>query len=159
MSAQGVRLAIEKIADDLLALSSAVLEDDAVGTNVKIGKNTLRDSVLRGELAARISESYGEDPVINALFNHYVVYLEWDRPPKHGKKPPIDALVDWATKNGIPTDASTLWAISTAIWRDGHQGRPIFATIDKELDGLFTNDWADKLYDATVDNLDKFFND
>lgn len=159
MSKEGVQLAINKIADDLLALASAILEDDTISTNDKVGKNTLRDSVLRGDLEATISQINGEDPVINALFNHYVVYLEWTRPPKYKKKPPISALKDWASRNGIPTDAGTLWAISYAIWRDGHKGRPIFATMDKELDGLFLDDWADKLYDAIVDNLDNFFND
>lgn len=159
MSKEGVQLAINKIADDLLALAAAVLEDDTISTNEKVGRNTLRDSVLRGDLETTISQANGDDPVIKALFNHYVVYLEWTRPPKYKKKPPIRVLKDWAANNGIPTDADTLYRISYAIWRDGHKGRPIFATIDKELDGLFLDDWADKLYDAIVDNLDNFFND
>ena len=159
MSKEGVQLAINKIADDLLALAAAVLEDDTISTNEKVGRNTLRDSALRGGLETTISQANGDDPVIKALFNHYVVYLEWTRPPKYKKKPPISVLKDWAAKNGIPTDADTLYRISYAIWRDGHKGRPIFATIDKELDGLFLGDWADKLYDAIVDNLDNFFND
>lgn len=159
MSAEGVRLAVHKIADDLLALSALVLEDDNVGVNIKIGKNTLRDSALKGDLEGAIATISGDDPVISALFNHYVVYLEWDRPPKYGKRPPIRVLKDWAAKNNIPTDADTLYAISYAIWRDGHKGRPIFATIDREVDGLFMNDWADKLYGALVDNLDTYFND
>jgi hypothetical protein len=158
MSKEGVQLAINKIADDLLALAAAVLEDDRIGTNEKVGKNTLRNSALNGDLEASISQTNGDDPVITTLFNHYVVYLEWTRPPKYKKKPPISVLKDWAAKNGIPTDAGTLWAISYAIWRDGHKGRPIFATMDKELDGLFLGDWADKLYDAIIDNLDNFFN-
>lgn len=159
MSIEGVNAAIAKIADDLLALAALVMEDDGVGTNIKVNRNTLANSALKGDLLVKINETNGEDPVINALFNNYVVYLEWDRPPKYKKKPPIDVLKDWAQKNGIPTDADTLWKISTAIWRDGHAGRPIFATMDTELDGLFSNDWASKLYDSTVDNLDKFFND
>lgn len=158
MSAEGVRLTVHKIADDLLALASLVLEDDTVGTNNKIGTNTLKNSALNGDLAATISNTNGDDPVIKALFNHYVIYLEWTRPPMHGKQPPISALKDWAEKNGIPTDAHTLWAISYAIWRDGHVGRPIFATMDRELDGLFTSDWADKLFNSVTDELDNFFN-
>lgn len=159
MSAEGVRLAIDKIAGDLLALASAILEDDRYSTNDKVGKNTLRDSALNGDLEASISQFNGEDPVIRALFNDYVTFLEWDRPPKHKKKPPIHVLKDWAAKNGIPTDADTLWAISYAIWRDGHTGRPIFATMGIELDRLFIDDWSDKLYNAVVDNLDKYFSD
>ncbi|WP_270547557.1 hypothetical protein [Butyricimonas paravirosa] len=158
MSKEGVQLAIKKIAEDLLALAAVILEDDTISVNNKVGRNTLRDSALRGDLETKISQVNGNDPVIKALFNHYVVFLEWTRPPKYKKKPPISVLKDWASKNGIPTDADTLWAISYAIWRDGHKGRPIFATIDRELDGLFFDDWAGRLYGAIVDNLDNFFN-
>lgn len=158
MSAEGVRLTVHKIADDLLALASTILEDDTISTNTKIGRNTLAKSALNGDLAATISNTNGDDPVIKALFNHYVVYLEWTRPKEYGKKPPISALKGWAEKNGIPTDAHTLWTISYAIWRDGHIGRPIFATMDRELDKLYNNDWSDKLFNSITDELDKFFN-
>lgn len=157
MSTQAINVAVARIAIDMIALARTILEDDSISTNVKIGRNTLKDSALSGALAAAMETN--DDPVINVLFNNYVVYLEWNRPAKYGKQPPISALKGWAEKNNIPTDAATLWAISYAIWRDGHQGRPIFATMDRELTGLFMNDWADKLYAATVDNLDKFFND
>jgi len=159
MSAEGIRLATLKIADDMIALANAILEDDSISTNTKIGRNTLKNSILRDDLAVTIGQSEGYDPVIKTLFNNYVPFIEWDRPPMYGKKPPIDVLKDWAAKNNIPTDADTLWRISYAIWRDGHVGRPIFATMDTELDGLYMNDWAPQLLNATLDNLDKFFND
>ncbi len=158
MSAAGVQLVANKIADDLLALAKLVLEDDGVSTNIKVNRNTLKDSALHDDLTTVINNAIGGDIVLSALFNHYVVYLEWTRPPMYGKKPPISALKDWAAKNGIPTDAHTLWAISYAIWRDGHAGRPIFATMDKETDKLFSDDWADRLRDAIMDNMDKYFN-
>lgn len=157
MSAQGVKLVVAKIADDLLALATLVLEDDSISTNTKINRNTLKDSALRSDLATKVSAD--ADPVISALFNNYVVYLEWDRPPRYGKQPPISALKDWAAKNGIPTDAHTLYAIAYAIWRDGHTGRPIFATMDKTLDGLYMEDWAPQLLGAVTDTLDLIFND
>lgn len=155
---RGVQAAINKIADDLLTIANLVLEDDSVSTNTKIGRNTLKDSALRGDLYAAIAQTSGDDPVITAFFNHYVVYLEWDRPPKYGKRPPISALKDWADKNGIPTDAATLGAIANAIWRDGHKGRPIFATMDAFCSDLFNNDWSDDLYNAITGELDNFFN-
>lgn len=151
-------MVINQIADDLLAIAHLVLEDDTVSANKKVNRNTLKDSALNGDLFAAISQANGEDPVYTAFFNHYVVYLEWDRPKKYGKKPPIDALKGWAEKNGIPTDAATLWAISNAIWRDGHAGRPIFATMDAQIEDLFMNDWSDKLYTAITAQLDNFFN-
>lgn len=158
MSKKATEQALLKIADDLLALAAAVLEDDSVSTNTKIGKNTLKDSFLKRDLFATVSWTGGDDAVIKALFNNYVVYLEWDRPRKYGKQPPISELKEWAQRAGIPTDADTLWAISYAIWRDGHVGRPIFATMDKEVEGLFYNDWSDKLFTAITDNLDLIFN-
>lgn len=149
---------INAIADDLLAVSHAVLEDDTISANRKTGENTLRNSALNNDLFATISQTVGDDPVITAFFNHYVVYLEWSRPPKYGKRPPISALKDWAEKKGIPTDAATLGKISNAIWRDGHTGRPIFATIEREVDNLYATDWADKLFNTITIELDNYFN-
>lgn len=157
MSRAALDIVVEKIADDLLTLAHLVLEDDGVSLNTKINQNTLKASALNGDLYATIANTLGEDVVISALFNHYVVYLEWDRPPQYGKQPPISALIDWARKRGIPTDADTLYAISYAIWRDGHDGRPIFATMDKEVAGLFDKDWAPRLFGALTSELDKFF--
>lgn len=144
---------LQSIAADLLALSALVLETDAVSNNVKVNENTLADSALKHDLATEILADIDGNPVISALFNHYVVYLEWTRPPKYGKPPPISALKDWAAKRGLPTDSETLYAISHAIWRDGHEGRPIFATIDKEIGKLYADDWADKLYEAILNDL------
>lgn len=158
MSAAGVQTAVDKIAYALYALIEAVFEDDSVSNNIKVNRNTLADSQLRYDLYVQQLDS-SNDIVLQALFNNYVVYLEWDRPPFYGKQPPIDALVDWAEKNGIDTDANTLWAISYAIWRDGHAGRPIFATIDREVDARYMGVWSDSVFEALVDNLDLYFND
>jgi hypothetical protein len=157
MNSQAVNIVIRRIASDLVALSKLVLEDDAVGVNIKVGRNTLANSTLHDSIARAVEQS--GDPVITALFNNYVGYLEWDRPAKYGTQPPIDVLKDWAEKNGIDTDADTLWAISYAIWRDGHQGRPIFATIDREVDNTYQSDWADKLFNSITSDLDNIFND
>lgn len=147
---------LEVIANELVALASRVLDSD-VGVNVKVGKNTLQNSALKGDLERTIEQRNGEDPVIKALFNHYVVYLEWDRPPRYKRKPPISALKEWASKNGLPTDADTLWRISYAIWRDGHVGRPIFATMDREIEGGLMDEWKDKLYNAILVEFNKHF--
>ena len=55
MSREGVQLAINKIADDLLALAAAILEDDTISTNDKVGRNTLRDSALKGDLETTVN--------------------------------------------------------------------------------------------------------
>lgn len=156
MSLQGVQYAGIYLAKSLINLARAVMDDDAVGVNVKIGRNTLSDSALKEQLEGYVNTQ--DDFVLTLLFNHYVTYLEWDRPPKYGKQPDIDVLKDWAAKNNIPTDANTLWAISYAIWRDGHVGRPIFATLDTLIDKEFGDVWAPKLFEALVEELDEFFN-
>lgn len=159
MNSAAINKAIATIEDKLYKIATSVLEDDAVGMRTKSPfKNTLKDSQMRAELFAAQVSTAG-DIVVEALFNHYVVYLEWDRPPKYGRQPPIDALKGWAEKNGIDTDASTLWAISYAIWRDGHKGRPIFATMDKLVDTAYGAEWADALFTGITDDLDNLFND
>lgn len=155
---EGVKIAIAVIAQDLFEIINEVFTDDAIGTNIKVGINTLIDSNLRKEMILRYNFE-GGDPVIKALFNHYVVYLEWTRPKEYGKRPPISALKEWAEKNGIPTDAHTLWAISYAIWRDGYAGRPVIATIESKLDLRFNDKWADMLFEAITESLTEFFND
>jgi hypothetical protein len=157
MSKEGISAAVQAIAGNMIELARAVMDDDNVGGNVKVGRNTLRDSALRGDLKSKVSDT--GDPVISTLFNHYVVYLEWTRPPRYKRKPPIRVLRDWAQKAGIPTDADTLYRISYAIWRDGHVGRPIFATLDAELDKAYNARWADSLFGAITDDLDNLFND
>lgn len=156
MSLQGVQYAGMHIASSLIKLAQSVMDDDAVGVNVKIGRNTLTDSTLKKTIEGYVSAQ--DDFVVTLLFNHYVEFIERGRAPKTGKQPPIDALKDWAAKNSIPTDAATLWAISYAIWRDGYAGRPIFATLDTLLDKAFGDEWAPRIFDALVEELDIFFN-
>lgn len=157
MRNEGLERVISKIAEGVVTLATLILEDDSISTNTKVNKNTLRESALRYNIDASTGMFSGGDTVIKALFNHYVTFIEWDRPPKYGKQPPISALKDWAEKNGIPSDNNTLWAISTAIWRDGHTGRPIFATLEKEVDKMFNEDWAEEIFNSVVEKLDTYF--
>lgn len=145
---------IEEIANDILRLAKLVI--DNVGVNAKTGKNTLKESALKRDL--KIEANISEPVIINALFNNYVSFLEWDRPPNYGKMPPIDSLRDWALSRGISTDNSTLFAIAKAIQRDGHEGRPILATLDVEIEKAFDNGLFDKLFEAIIDEITKFFN-
>jgi hypothetical protein len=51
-----------------------------------------------------------------------------------------------------------LWAISTAIWRDGHTGRPILAVLEKEIEEAFEKEYFDKIFESLISELNKFFN-
>lgn len=150
--------AIEKMADEVIMLATLIMEDDSISTNIKVDKNTLKDSALRYDLATSTGYFQNGDVVIKALFNNYVEYIERGRKPKTGKRPPISALIDWADKNGIPTDNDTLWAISYAIWRDGYAGRPIFATLEKEIDKQWNSEWSIDLFEELTAELTNYFN-
>jgi hypothetical protein len=148
---------IEALTEDILTLSRLILEDDSISTNRKVGKNTLKESSLKKDVEVEI-KSLDSPVIINALFNSYINYIEWDRPRKYGKRPPIDELRDWALSRGIPTDNNTLFLISQAIWRDGHEGRPIIATLEKEIEESFDKEVYDKLFNSIIEEITKYFN-
>lgn len=136
---------VEAIAADMLALAREVLKD-----------NSLQDSNLYKDMQVHVEQS--EQPVVvSLLLNNYVDFLEKGRKPAVGKKPPIDALREWALSRNIPTDNSTLWAISTAIQRDGYEARPILAALEQQIDLHFEREWADKIFDAMMEGLTKYF--
>lgn len=148
---------IEAIANDVLMLSHLILEDDSISMNRKINKNTLKDSQLNQNIKTQIA-SLNEPVVIEALFNNYINFIEWGRPKGYGKQPPIDELRDWALSRGIPTDNSTLFAIAKAIQRDGHEGRPIIAILEKEIVESFDKEFYTKLFESIINELTKYFN-
>lgn len=148
---------IETIGNDILMLATIIMENDSISVNDKVGKNTLKNSALKSDVEQNIQAT--GNPIIQTFFNHYIVYLEWNRPKKYGKQPPIDCLREWASKNGIPTDNGTLWMISKAIWRDGHRGRPILSTLEKNIEDLFEKQYFDTLFIAIITELQDFFKD
>lgn len=147
---------IEAIAADILSLAQIVMDDDGVGTNPKTGKNTLSGSRLLQNMDVDVTEQNGS-VVINLLLDHYVEYLEQGRKPRSGKQPPLDALRDWALAHNIPTDNSTLFLISRAIWRDGYKGRPVLARLEEEINRHFEEEWADMILEAMMAEVDKLF--
>lgn len=150
------------MATDILQLSQKVMEQDSVGKNPKTGKNTLMQSKMYQQMQSLsprdLVSSSGDSIVLDALFEHYSTYMEWERPKEYGKKPPIDSLRDWAMARGIPTDNDTLWAISTAIWRDGHSARPVMATLEREIERYMEGEGSQKLYDTITEEITKYFN-
>lgn len=149
--------AIKAIANEIRMLAEYIMDSD-VGINEKVNKNTLKDSLLKSDIMQVISES--DNVVIQTLFNHYIVYLEWDRPPFYKKTtgiPPIKALIPWARKNGISTDNGTLYAIAYAIFMDGHKGRPILATLDNNVNNYWNDKWSDELFQAIIKELTDYF--
>lgn len=133
------------MASDILALAREVLAN-----------YSLHDSALSRNADVKVQQG-GQSVVVELLLDNYIEFVENGRKPFSGKKPPIDALRDWALTRNIPADNSTLWAISTAIQRDGYEGRPILATLEQRIESCIENEWADKLLDHLVGELAQYF--
>lgn len=144
----------QAITDDLRTLVNTIAND--IGTNPKTGRNTLASSNLIKNTDIKVNPKDGS-VVIDILFDNYVNYIEHGRKPRTGKQPPIDALRDWALERNIPTDNSTLFLISRAIWRDGIEGRPILATLEEEIDHRMEGQWGDMLSEAAMQEIKNLF--
>lgn len=139
--------------DDILAIIRAVMSGDA-GINNKTGSNTLADSNLIKSLEVIATDD--GDLVFDIMMNDYIQYIESGR-RKGAKMPPVEPIVKWAKRHGIPSDNSTIWAIRKAISRDGIRPRPIFEHVMEELDNKWDNEWSDKIFDKITEIIDEFF--
>ena len=133
--------------DDILSIIRAVMSGD-VGINPKIGSNTLADSILIKSI-----EVIATDDI---MANDYIQYIESGR-RKGAKLPPLEPIIKWAKRHGIPSDNGTIWAIRKAISRDGIRPRPIFEHVIEEIDRKWDNKWSDALFDAITKIIDEFF--
>lgn len=146
---------INEITSEIATLADAIFKDDKISGNKKTGKNRLKDKGK--DIDVSWKEQNGSI-VISTYFDNYLAYLEKGYKPQKGKFPPLNELRDWALSKNIPTDNSTLFLIARAIWRDGHEGRPILATLEEQIEHKFDTEWYDKLFEATIDELTKYFN-
>ena len=140
-------------AEDVMTITADIM-DSSMLVNDKVGRNTIApDSKIFKEMYAKASGNI----VIQLLLNDYVQYIESGR--KAGSKfPPIQPIVQWAKKRGIPTDNSTIFLIRRAIAEDGIRPRPfmykVLETIDKKWDG----EWSSELFNELTKIIDEFFN-
>lgn len=140
-----------------------------IGTaaNTKTGTNTMAGSSLQHDLSYDVT---GDE--IGIIFNHYIVYVEWDRPPKYGYPPPYKAILAWLKKKNIPptnfavkTVEQAAWKVRQSIWKKGWDGRLIAgfdgreSPLDKYADEVFERKFADMLADALLNDIDNFFKD
>ncbi len=150
-----LKKAIDQITNEIAILAGDIFKDDKISRNPKVNKNTLREKAKDVNVSWRAANG---NIVIEAYFDNYITFLEKGRAPRKGKFPPLDELRDWALSRNIPSDNSTLFLIARAIWRDGHEGRPILATLEERIDSKFETEWYDQLFEATIDELNKYFN-
>ena len=148
-----VELLAKAFAEDVMTITADIMASSML-VNDKVGRNTISpNSDIYKEMYAKASGNI----VIQLLLNDYVQYIESGR--KRGSKfPPIQPIVNWAKKRGIPTDNSTIFLIRRAIAEDGIKPRPfmykVLDTIDKKWDG----EWSSELFNELTKIIDEFFN-
>lgn len=137
---------LNSIAEDILTLAHLILDE-----------NGLKKSALRDEVRCTVEAS--DNPVIRILFNDYIDYIEQGRKPDSGEAPPISELREWAQRKGIPVTNDVLYAIAQTIKKQGMAPRPILARLEEQIEDSFSNEWADQLFEAIIEELEAFFND
>lgn len=148
-----ITLLAKAFAEDVMNITADIMASSML-VNEKVGRNTIAPySDIFKQMYAKASGNI----VIQLLLNDYVQYIESGR--KAGSKfPPIQPIVQWAKKRGIPTDNSTIFLIRRAIAEDGIRPRPfmykVFETIDKKWDG----EWSSELFNELTKIIDEFFN-
>ena len=139
---------------DIFELVRAVMNSE-LGINLKVHKNTLTDSDLYNQLT--LNARHDGDLVFDLMVNDYIKYIESGR--RAGAKfPPVEPIVKWAKKKGLPTDNSTIYLIRRAISRDGISPRPIMEYVFKEMDKYWDERWADELFAEITSILNDYFN-
>lgn len=141
-----IQKVMEELGEEILFLAQSVLKEQGINEKSELYKN----------LKLEIDPSK-PSIVIDTLFDNYITYIENGRAPKTGKRPPIDTLRNWAQSKGLPTDNGTLYAISTAIWRDGIEPRPILVTLQERIEEYMDNEFSDKLMKAISEELNTYF--
>lgn len=145
---------IKVIANDIMEIARMILESNNL-INEKVGKNTIApDSDLYKTL--QVKSSNDGDVVFDLMLNDYLVFIESGR-RKGAPFPPVEAIVRWARKRGIPTDNNTIFLIRRAISRDGIKPRPFLQYIFEEMDSRWDSTWADRIFDKIMEEIDNFF--
>ena len=141
---------IQEITEDILKGARDIMASD-VGINQKVGKNTLVGSNLYKQISTSWKET-GDSIVIDTLFNHYIGYIEWDRPPEYGDPPPVIEIIKWLRRKHIVSSneniKSVAYVISRSIWKKGYKERKVLEALDKYVDSGFENKYADMIFDA-----------
>lgn len=138
---------------EIMDLVRTVMESNLLD-NHKVGRNTIIGSDIYKTLQVKATND--GDLVFDIMLNDYLTYIESGR-RKGAKMPPVEPIVKWARKHGIPTDNSTIFLIRRAISRDGIQPRPFMATVMEQIDMDMPNKY-DELFEEIMKIITDFFN-
>lgn len=148
-----VELLAKAFAEDVMNITADIMASSML-VNDKVGRNTIApESNIFKEMYAKANGNI----VIQLLLNDYVQYIESGR--KAGSKfPPIQPIVQWAKKRGIPTDNSTIFLIRRAIAEDGIRPRPFMYKVLEAIDSKWDGEWSSELFNELTKIIDEFFN-
>lgn len=143
---------LKTMSDEIAQIMKLCLEDDDIAENIKVGKNTLKDSNLYKSIETRINS-----PFIELVINDYYRYVSNGRERHHTPRVPIDALRDWARRKLHKTDNGTLFAVQQSIYEYGIRPRPIFHHFWKNIDKQWDEKWASEIFDKLSQDIIKYF--
>ena len=148
-----ITLLAKAFAEDVMNITADIMASSML-VNDKVGRNTIApNSDIFKQMYAKASGNI----VIQLLLNDYVQYIESGR--KAGSKfPPIQPIVQWAKKRGIPTDNSTIFLIRRAIAEDGIRPRPFMHKVLETIDNKWDGEWSSELFNELTKIIDEFFN-
>ena len=95
--------------------------------------------------------------MFDIILNDYLTFIESGR-RKGADMPPVEPIIEWAKKHGIPTDNGTIYLIRRAISRDGIAPRPFMDKVFADIDDVWDKNWADELFDEIMRMINDFFN-
>lgn len=133
---------------DIIKLVQAVMDGQEFSNN-KISGDIYKN--------LQVNATNDGDLVFDIILNDYLKFIESGR-RKGAKMPPVEPIIEWAKKHGIPTDNGTIYLIRRAISRDGIAPRPFMDKVFSDIDDVWDKNWADELFDEIMRMINDFFN-
>lgn len=133
---------------DIMKLVNAVMEGQEFASN-KTSSDIYKN--------LQVNATNDGDLVFDIILNDYLKFIESGR-RKGADMPPVEPIVKWAKKHGIPTDNGTIYLIRRAISRDGIAPRPFMDKVFEDIDNVWDKNWADELFDEIMRMINDFFN-
>ena len=162
-----IKQALEELAEKMKQLVKDRIE--MYGINWRTGTNTLQGSDLEDSIVIE-PYNYGVRLRINAYWEF--VSLGWQRT---GNFPNtfhlfVENIEKWVRKKGIRfpdrTESQVVWSVVNTIWNYGIAARPFMVYSESgdltemipELEA-YIDRWFDMLFEAIINDLDKYFNE
>ncbi len=152
---QNIDKIIKELSNSFMRAFQACLASN-VGINPKANKNTLQNSDMSKTVQSKYQDKDG-DAVVELMVNDYIEFIESGRKP-NSKFPPVEPILKWCRKNGIPTDNNTVFLIRRAIARDGIMARPIMKYVWNDIDAQMDKLYFDRIFEEIINDLNIYFN-